>query len=358
MTDWFGQVEGRKPWMRGGIWILAVAVSLGVNWTVARQLDSTFEQWSMREPSAPPPVRDMEVYVQPFEERFVEANPNLPSNPPDETVNFGARDQQAAEQEPDPSSESDFPARDSEQDSQTFLERGDTSERLAPGVYSEAAPQEQPVPESAGTVGDLAPRVDRETPEWMQEASDGQGTRIPEASEGEKTDPEEQERRPGTIVLDDGPPQAPKAEPSPSVNNPAARPLPRKKVGADVLLAPLNRSDNRASRRGEMGVNSRLTDYGEYTQRALEAIQAEWHRLIREVSLGADSTFSSVTVVFFIDKSGSISRASIEESTASELGAMICLDAIYARAPYGVWTRDMIRTLGDETRVEITFHYR
>lgn len=357
MTDWFGQVGRRKPLMRAGVWVLAAAVSLGVNWVAASKLDSTFEEWSTRDPAVTS-SRNIEVYVQPFEERFVEANPNLPSNPPDETVNFGARDQQAAEPEPDPRSDSDFPARDSEQESQTFLDRGDARERLEPGVYSEAVSEQQPEMESSGTVGELAPQVNRETPEWMQPADAGEGTEFPEASEGEKTDPEEPEQRPGTIVLDDGPPQSTEAKPSPAMNNPAARPLPRKKVGADVLLAPLNKAKNRASREGEMGVNSRLTDYGEYTQRALEAIQAEWHRLIREVSLGADSTFSSVKVVFFIDKDGSISKTKIEESTASELGSMICLDAIYARAPYGVWTEDMIRTLGEETRVEITFHYR
>ena len=358
MTDWFGEVGGRKPVAKTVVWILAVVASLLINWTVAKKLDSSFDQLAVRSPAEKKANREMEVYVEPYEQRFVEANPNLPSNPPDDTVNFGARDQQAAEPEPDPSSESDFPEHDSEQESQTFLERGDTSERLKPGVYSEAATESPPAQESGGTVGDLAPRVERETPEWIQSSEKGAGTEIPEASKGEETDPEAERRKPGSIVLDDGPQKKPEKSESPSMNNPAARPLPRKKVGAEVLLAPLNQSKARASRQGEMGVNSRLTDYGEYTQRALEAIQAEWHRLIREVSLGADSTFSSVAVVFYIDKTGSVSKAKIEKSTSSELGSMICLDAIYARAPYGVWTDDMIRTLGDETRVEITFHYR
>ncbi|MGE9291548.1 MAG: hypothetical protein ACQKBT_11190 [Puniceicoccales bacterium] len=359
MTDWFGEVGRRKPVSKAVVWILAVVASLGINWSVAKKLDSSFDQMAVRSAAEKKNNRDIEVYVEPFDERFVEANPNLPSNPPDETVNFGARDQQAAEPDPDPSSESDFPARDTEQESQTFLERGDTSERLEAGVYSEASTESPPAQEASGAVGDMAPRVERETPEWLQPAKEGEGTDIPEASDGEeKTSDEAEERRPGSIVLDDGLQKQTEESESPSVNNPAARPLPRKKVGAEVLLAPLNQSKARASRRGEMGVNSRLTDYGEYTQRALEAIQAEWHRLIREVSLGADSTYSSVTVVFYIEKNGSISRTKIEKSTASELGSMICLDAVYARAPYGVWTDDMVRTLGDETRVEITFHYR
>ncbi len=358
MTDWFGDVAGRKPWVRTVVWVLAIVGSLAFNWVVAEKLNATFEQLAVRDHSAKEEGRDVLVYVEPFEERFVEANPNLPSNPPDETVNFGARDQQAAEPEPDLRSDSDFPERESEGESQTFLERGDTRERLEPGVYSEAAPRNEPVPKTSGTAGDLAPQVQRETPEWIQPVDEGEGTRIRAAEEGEEREPREEERRPGSIALDDGPQASPAEAPARAVNNPAARPLPRKKVGTEVLLAPLNQSEKRASRRGELGVNSRLTDYGEYTQRALEAIQAEWHRLIREVAVGADSTFSSVTVIFYINKAGSVARARIDQSTASELGAMICLDAIHARAPYGKWSEEMIRRLGDETEVEITFHYR
>lgn len=358
MTDWFGEVRGRKPVAKVVVWSLAVVISLAVNRWVAVKLEASFSQLAIRSVTPRETAREIEVAFEPWEERFVEANPNVPSNTPDETVNFGSRNQQAAEEEPDPASESDFPERESEMESQTFLERGDTAERLQPGVYSEAAAESPPTQEAGGTVGDMAPQVERKTPEWMKPVEEGEGSRVPEESEGDESPSEEENRRPGTIALDDGPQQVQREEQSQSVNSPAARPLPRKKVGADVLLAPLNQSKARASRRGELAVNSRLTDYGEYTQRALEAIQAEWHRLIREVSLGADSTFSSVTVVFFIDQSGSIAKTKIEESTASELGSMICLDAIYARAPYGVWTDDMIRTLGEETRVEITFRYR
>tara|TARA_R100000027_G_scaffold37442_1_gene27530 strand:- start:3888 stop:4964 length:1077 start_codon:yes stop_codon:yes gene_type:complete len=358
MTDWFGEVAERKPVSKVVVWGLAILISLAANWWLAVKMESTFEQLAVRSVTPREAQRDIEIVMEPFEERFVEANPDVPSNTPDETVNFGAQNQQAAEADPDPAGESDFPERDSEMESQTFLERGDTSEQLQPGVYSEAAAETPPAEEAAGAVGDMAPRVERKTPEWIKPVEEGSGSRVPTAEEGGESPSEEENRRAGTISLDDGPQQSQKESESLSVNNPAARPMPRKKVGAEVLLAPLNQSKSKASRKGELAVNSRLTDYGEYTQRALEAIQAEWHRLIREVSLGPDSTYSSVTVVFSIDQTGSIAKTKIEKSTASELGSMICLDAIYARAPYGEWTEDMIRTLGEDTRVEITFHYR
>ncbi|MEM0965621.1 MAG: hypothetical protein AAGJ81_05685 [Verrucomicrobiota bacterium] len=357
MTNWFGEVR-KTTWSgRLAVWLLAIGISVAVNWTGAWQLDSAFSDSSVRK-AEENQNRQIEVYVQPFNERFVEPNPNVPSNPPDETVNFGARDQQAAEPEPVADSESDFPSRDSDDLSQTFLERGDTREQFQPGVYSEAATEQPPVEAGGGTLGDLAPRAERETPDWVKPVEEGEGTRIPTQEEGEQNRVDEPDRRPGSIVLDDGPLDSANEQQSPSLNNPAARPLPRKKVGAEVLLAPLNRSEARAARRGELAVNSRLTDFGDYTQRALEAIQAEWHRLIREVSVGANSTFSSVKVEFYIDRYGSIDEARIVETTAGELGTLITLDSIYARAPYGIWTENMVRTLGERTRMEITFNYR
>jgi len=358
MTDWFGEVRGPRPIARAAAWVLAIGISVGVNWTGARQLDAAFDGLSQREASKPKQNREIEVWVEPMEQRFVEANPNRPSNVPDETNNFAARDQQAAEPDPDPTETSEFPMQESDDQSQTILERGDTRDQFQPGIYSDAVPEQPPVEAGGGTLGELAPQVERETPEWVQPAKEGSGTRIPTPEKGEEKESDEPDKRAGTIVLNDGPLESTREEQSPSVNNPSARPLPRKKVGAEVLLAPINQSKTRASRQGEIGVNSRLTDFGDYTQRALEAIQAEWHRLIREVSVGSESTYSSVTVVFYIDKSGSIDEAKIDKSTAGDLGTMICLDAIHARAPYGPWTKDMIRTLGDRTKMEITFHYR
>jgi hypothetical protein len=355
MTDWFAEIGRPRRGVRAAVWLAAIGISVAVNWSGAWRLDAEFDRLARKPPDRPAEEPSVEVWVEPFEERFVEANPEVPTNRPDDTRNIAARDQQAAEEEPDPADDSSFPRRDTERESQTFVERGETSEPLPPGVYSESASREPPRDAGGGTVGEMAPRAERETPDWVESEEEGPGDRIPAAEDGEeKTD--EAERRPGTLRLDDGPEREP--EESATANNPAARPLPRKKVGADALLAPLNRSEERAPRRGRLGVDSRLTDFGDYTQRALEAIQAEWHRLIREVSLGSSSAFSSVTVEFYLDQAGSVDEARVVETTSGELGTMICLDAIYARAPYGRWTGEMKRILGERTRIEITFHYR
>ncbi len=358
MIDWFAEVARPRPVFRGGIRVAAVGISLLVNWSGAVRIDSLLREGRSAAAESAKRETSIDLRVVPFEERFVEPNPEVPVNQPDETVNFGSRDQQAAEPEPNLSGESDFPLRESEDESQTFVERGETVERLPPGVYSESAVPEAGGAGAAGRLGELAPPVEKKVPEWIEGQASGSGARIPEPREGEQNDPDEPERRPGTLVLNDGPADPAQPDPSRSVNDPAARPLPRKKVGAEVLLAPLNESGERAPRRGTLAVNSRLTDFGDYTQRTLEAIQAEWHRLVREVSVDSGSTFSSVQVKFRITRKGSVTDAGIVESTADPIGSMICLDAIHARAPFGAWTDEMVRILGDSTEMEITFHYR
>jgi len=356
VTDWHAEVGRPKRFIRVSIWIAAVVLSLGLNWMGALQLESMLHSEHSFSPRDRSENRALDIRVIPFEERFVEANPEVPSNPPDETTNFGARDQQAAEPEADPSSDGELPQRESEVDSQTFVERGEAQKPLSPGVYSEAATATQPSETTQGTLGELAPAAQRETPDWMENAPDMDGVTVPESREGEK-DRKQAERTPGVLVLTDAESTVSSEQTARSVNNPEARPLPRKKVGADVLLAPLARSDRSAPRRGQVAVDSRLTDYGDYTQRALEAIQAEWHQLIREVSVDAGSRFSSVEVTFVLNDEGTITEAKIVESTGGELASLICLDAIYARSPYGQWTEDMRKVLGDSEEVTITFRY-
>ncbi len=357
MTDWYAEVGRPGRFSRTAIWVVAIAVSVLVNGSVAVQLESFLMEGRSQLPQKNEEVRALDVRVLPLEDRFVEANPEVPTNPPDETTNFGARDQQAAEPEPDPAGESSFPQRDSEEDSQTFVERGDTEKRLPPGVYSESATASEATRADDSRLGELAPLVEKETPEWIESRVEGVGDQIPEARKGEEEESKDPDRLPGMLVLNDDGAASPAETPATATNNPEARPLPRKKVGADVLLAPLARSEKSAPRRGQLAVDSRLTDYGDYTQRALEAIQAEWHQLTREVSVGAGSRFSSVEVKFIIDTEGSIEEAKIVETTAGQLASMICLDAIYARAPYGRWTDDMKKTLGDREEVTITFNY-
>jgi hypothetical protein len=367
MTDYLedlGRRGRRAPWL---VWTLALIVSVLVNAGVAYQFSRTAVLAERRAVAETTPAQPPVTLV-----RFVEANPQVPDNPPDPTVQESTRDQQAAQPEPEPAAESPAPQRESELESQTIVPRGEAPEPLAPGVYG-AAPAEPTPPEAdtppvpAEASGIPLPSRERELPEWIEPPVTGPGVEIPEPVEGEPDPPEPapvEEEVPQVLDLRPGGGEPRPAEeaaeetavPPPAPQGREAQPLPRRRVGADVLEAPLNRSETSAPRRGRLSVDSRVTDYGAYTQRMLEAIQQEWFRLIREVQVSTN--FSRVDTVFTVDASGSITDVRITESTAGDLASVLCLDAIYGRAPYGEWTPSMRERLGEQTEVEITFHYR
>lgn len=355
MINWFEELGSRSKFQKYGVWFLALLLSLVFNWTAAEQLSRQFLE-TYYEPRDNKD-KSLEVTVDPSFHRFVEANPNVPINEPDPTPNFAARDQQAAQESSDIASDSHLPELDAEQESQTIMERGDEA-HLEQGIYSDHVADEVPAQQEAG-MGTPFPEAAQELPEWLQEVVADEGDSVPEIRTTSEDTPEDaKEERTGWIALDDGPaPEEADPQEAPQEFSPEARPMPRPRVGADVLQAPLNRSGQSASRQGRIAVESKMTDFGDYTQRALEAIQAEWHRLVREVSPSSSASFTKVRVRFDVLSNGEIENMAIEESTAGELAAMICLDAIHARAPYGHWTDDMKSTLGDRTTMRITFNY-
>jgi hypothetical protein len=44
------------------------------------------------------------------------------------------------------------------------------------------------------------------------------------------------------------------------------------------------------------------------------------------------------------------------ETNAGKLGTLLCRDAIESRAPFGVWTQQMVDQLGEETYDHCSFH--
>src|ERR1051326_3671494 len=65
----------------------------------SQQITVDFSPEMFSKPDQPPP------------QKFVEANPDAPENEPDKTNNFAARNQQVAQQKPNPDGKSDMPDR-------------------------------------------------------------------------------------------------------------------------------------------------------------------------------------------------------------------------------------------------------
>ena len=97
-------LENDNWWRDGGPRAFALGISLLVNFLVFQQLqhvDISFAEVSSRNWE-----REIEYAfeepTEPEESRYVETNPDVPTNIPDETDNFASRDQQSAQEEPTP----------------------------------------------------------------------------------------------------------------------------------------------------------------------------------------------------------------------------------------------------------------
>jgi len=87
---------------------------------------------TFRPPNPPPP---------PF--KFVETNPDAPDNAPDKTNNFGAQNQQVAQEKPTPDQKNDRPATEGEKDlASTQIVTGHLTEQNQP--HDSAPPVETP----------------------------------------------------------------------------------------------------------------------------------------------------------------------------------------------------------------------
>ncbi|MBL9205418.1 MAG: hypothetical protein JNN01_10065, partial [Opitutaceae bacterium] len=86
--------------------------------------------------------------AKPF--KFVEINPDAPDNPPDKTENFGAQNQQVAQEKPTPDGKSDAPAIAGDKEKQsTAIVTGHLKELEPPVPPSPPTPEEQQAAEEA-----------------------------------------------------------------------------------------------------------------------------------------------------------------------------------------------------------------
>lgn len=318
-------------------------------------------------------------------QNFVETNPDVPENKPDETQNFSSRDQQSAQPEPATFLSDDnspqIKAEDMQPDSPKILEgelsNRDNEPRLAPGRYvmegpdaaspSDASEQEYarteqtaPVP-SAPAVAPDALKLDRDTPldgDGLASYLDPlDGETYPEETFDTKTDTisitpmnpimaEQLKNRSATVTA-----PAQNAEGRPS-------PLPRPRIVPKVAPGPLRETPGGVSRAGAIAIDANFSEYGDYLQRMFDAISLHWNNLNEDAIRSYAEMRSKVVVEFFIRSDGTIYNLRILNSNADRLRTLFCEEAIRARAPFGEWTKDMKTALGTEQPIRITFFYR
>ena len=150
--------------------------------------------------------------------------------------------------------------------------------------------------------------------------------------------------------------------PVPAASAPQPRPQPVASATPRASLPTgtsglLLRNPVGVGRAGMLALDARFSSYGDYSQRMLEAIQASWWSLIERARFD-DFAAGYVIVRFRIHRDGTVTDAEVVASTVPTLAALTCKDAVALPAPYDSWRADMVAMLGDDEPVTITFHYR
>ncbi len=353
-------------WRDGGPKAFALGISLLVNFLAYQQLqhvDISFAEASSRNWE-----REVEYAIEeppaPEESRYVETNPDVPTNIPDETENFASRDQQAAQEEPSPLGPDGTPFLEGEEEDSPKIVDGEMpSEPIlfsaVTGLDTPARPDliaAMPLPTPPPSAPDFieqAPVSDEGIGSYLEpgmnvepldETSDNRVIEVTLNPFVTGEDPERQARDDAT--------SQPLPESGPQV------PLPRPRVQVDVLPGPVMRSMGGVPGLGNLAIDAKFSEFGEYLDRMYEIIGTQWLLLASQVRRGSVHTASRVIVDFVLSSDGTIRTIEIAYSSAGQASTLICKDAIQSRAPFNAWTDDMIGSLGEEQPIRVTFIYR
>jgi hypothetical protein len=294
---------------------------------------------------------DIEIITEPEEEtpQYAETNPYAPENEPDETSNFSARNQQAANEElPDELSPDRTPATEGDDLPSTKIISGDLNPPIP--VF---APQEMQQPSDASvptTTPSNPERIDP-LPGFEDDVIvTDEGTGMAEAEEVENPRIADEPVDGIDVDTDDTDPFALPSTQEAQRPAPQPRPrLPRTPPG------PVRTQQAGVSQTGQVSYDAKFSQFGEYMERMVEAVTQRWHGLAAARSYREMRSF--VRLSFKLRQDGSIGELYTTDTTAKALGILLCRSAIEQGAPYGSWTEEMVGVLGDEQTITFTFHY-
>lgn len=124
-------------------------------------------------------------------------------------------------------------------------------------------------------------------------------------------------------------------------------------VGTTGLLLRNNVGVNRA---GAVAISARFSNYGDYMQRMMEAIQSSWWSILDQSKFETVAR-GRVVIQFKLCRDGSVVDVEILRSEVPQILAFACKDAVQAPSPFDAWREDMVALFGEDDIVTITFHY-
>jgi len=132
---------------------------------------------------------------------------------------------------------------------------------------------------------------------------------------------------------------------------------PRPRVVETTVMGPLKTSATGVHNVGVLAVNAKFSEFGAYLQRMNEVIASQWTRLVGQFRLPLSDRGTYVFIAFKINAEGEVVELDVLEATASSPAVLACKDAILSRAPYGPWTESMRSTLEEPEALRVKFHY-
>ena len=294
---------------------------------------------NLKPPAAPPPMK------------FVETNPDAPENIPDKTNNFGAQNQQAAQEQPAKKTGGDRPEMEGRKDIEsTQIVTGQLHEPTLP------VPSAPPQP--------VAPVAAQPTPQSRREQNP-----LPGVDKAEGDNPNNFGGSIAPIVANaepvaekvEGARDAPLIEGAPGSTTTIDPKHPQvRQVLNQRSVRPAIFSENQLGTKniGMAAVDARWSNYGVYLQRMIETVQIQWDTLINE-GKNYPSRGSTVTVKFKINAEGAISRiVNVDGGMAGPQAEGYCVTAITKPSPYGKWSDDMVAMLGNDQEMTFVFYYQ
>lgn len=294
---------------------------------------------------APDLFAEEEKPVDPF--KFVETNPDAPENVPDQTRNFGAQNQQVAQETPTPDGTSDRPATEGR-------ENVDTTQ-IVSGQLTQPLEHVEAVPEVRQSQEAVASPPLEQNPLSGYEKAAGEneetyGSNVAKIPENMQPVPERVEGEKVAPLIEGLTPAQPAIDPR--------KPQPRPQLVSKNQVRPAILADNEFGTKnvGPTSYDARWSNYGAYLQRLIDTVQIQWERILVDTKVYPPP--STVAVKFVLNAEGKIARIVSVEGSSTEAAKRACVSAITDRAPYGVWTDDMQAMLGQEQEMTFTFHYQ
>jgi len=276
--------------------------------------------------------------------RFAEANPEVPENIPELTPLISTRNQQAAQPlELDLSKNELLPK-----------ERGD-SQNLKVVPKEESTPANMPLPVHSPPTLETAP------PSLPRSAFQDLGKPVHSPDDKSFAIPKSKEST-NKKIIDISTPKNGESIGKKPLQQPKEAPMRSRPVlSLEVLNGPLLKKEILAPRSGKVSIECRLNPLGIYMKEMLTAIERQWGILAGNSFsyFNADQMPSKVTYKFTLLSSGQIEYLQqYQEQKLDNLAAELCRQAIASRAPFGLWSEEMIAEFGNSDEIVITFNYQ